>query len=104
MADETFYLKTGDNIPLEYEIDTDTDLAAATIKFKMRARAGGEAVIDAVAVLASVDPDELRYDWAEGDTDIAGNFVGEFEITSASGQVETWPSVGFIEITITAGI
>lgn len=43
---------------------------------------------------------QVRYDWAAGDTDTAGNFSGEFKV-SVAGAITTYPSSSYIPIYIT---
>ena len=43
---------------------------------------------------------QVRYDWAAGDTDEAGNFSGEFKV-SIAGAITTYPSSQYIPITVT---
>ena len=43
----------------------------------------------------------VKYSFSAADTDTAGNFDGEFEVTFVGGQVETFPNDGFIKVIIT---
>jgi len=43
----------------------------------------------------------LRLDWDQaGDTDTAGTMILEFEVTLASGEIETYPQGGYLSIVI----
>lgn len=70
------------------------DFTDWNVRFHMRDAAGNvlidaEAVVEAPAATSGV----VRYDWAEGDTDIAGHYYGEFEFTNTeTDKVFTLPS------------
>ena len=53
-----------------------------------------ELVIDhgTAEVVAGADRPTLGYNWAEGDTAVAGLYEAEFEITFADEAVETMPN------------
>ena len=46
----------------------------------------------------------MKYVWQTGDTDTAGTFQGEFEVTYTSGEIETFPNDGYIGIEVLADI
>lgn len=105
---ETFYLKKGDTSPslLYALIPEDTDLAGATVRFNMRARDGAAVKVNravSVIVTETVTP-TVRYDWQAADTDTAGFYDAEFEVTYAGGAVETFPNSDFIRVQITGDI
>jgi len=55
--------------------------------------------VDAAAsIVSSARDGKVQYDWSEGDTDVTGVYLGEFEITFADGKVCTWPTEGDFEI------
>lgn len=54
------------------------------------------------AIDASVG--NFKYTWAAADTDTAGIYEGEFEITLSDGSIETYPNGEYIEIVITDDI
>lgn len=100
----TFYLKQGDTSPYlrgtAYDSDDNViDVTGASILFKMR-RIGGSKVVDATAAIVTASAGLVEYRWASGDTDVVGEYEGEFEITFASGKIETIPNKGYIPITI----
>ncbi len=104
---DTFYLKRGDTSPsLIYALDpSSTVLTGATVRFNMRL-SGGAVVVNrqpAVIVTATGAP-TVRYDWLGADTDTAGFFEAEFEVTYAGGAVETFPNNGFIRVNIDGDI
>lgn len=47
----------------------------------------------AVIEIATVTP-TVRYDWIAGDTDTAGTFEAEFEVTYSDSTIETFPNDG----------
>lgn len=76
------------------------DLSAATgVIFRWRlvptrdtSTATGQ-IVDAVNGL-------VQYEWAPGDTDVVGNYEGEFVVTWADGDTQTFPSDQYIPIII----
>ena len=46
------------------------------------------------------DAGRVKYVWQTGDTDTAGTFQGEFEVTYTSGEIETFPNDGYIGIEV----
>lgn len=99
-----FYLKRNDTSPsirMKLLPKSDVDLTGAVVVFNMRDAAGTVKVNRGAAfvVTATGDP-EVRYDWQAADTDTAGTFYGEFEVTYSGGGVETFPNTDVITITI----
>lgn len=104
MADP-FRIKQGDTSPsLQYALTpTSVDLTGATVVFSMRPALAGSAVKvnrQAATIVTATGTPTVRYDWAEGDTDTAGVFYGEFEVTYSDDTVETFPNDGFILVSI----
>ena len=106
MSDETFTIKRGDTLfLLEYLLDPATvDLTGAMVLFKFRPRNGAmQFSRAATAPILTVTP-KVAYAWQAGDTDVAGLFEGEFEVTFPGGRIKTFPDPGFIPIRITEDI
>lgn len=104
---ETFYLKKGDTSPsLVYAITpTTTDLTGATVRFNMKLNNGAVKISRAAAVVVTaIGTPTVRFDWQAADTDTAGFFSAEFEVTYSGGAVETFPNSDFIRVTITEDI
>ena len=95
---QVFYITQGDTLPnLDY-IPMDgygepvAVQAGDTVVFNMRKQGGGPPVVDrSPAVVVAGSPAYFRYAWQPGDTDEAGEFVGEFEWDNA-GRPETFPN------------
>ena len=85
----TFTIKRGDTSPaLRYALLPDSiDLTGANVVFNM---AG--VLTRAPASVARLSPPAVQYDWQDGDTDLSGLRRAEFEVTYASGAVETFPA------------
>lgn len=90
MADNTFTVGRGDLLPTitiaaTYSDGTIVDLTSATSpKFIMRlssAADGSTPKINATATVVSGPAGTLRYTWAGTDTDTAGTYTAEFEVT-----------------------
>ena len=104
---DTHYLKRGDTSPsLLYSLDPPTiDLTAATVRFNMRDSSGAVKINRAAAVVVTATgTPTVRYDWQAADTDTAGFFEAEFEVTYSGGAVETCPNDSFIRVSITGDI
>lgn len=101
---DTFNIKRNDTSPsiqgtCKDADDVVVDLTNATVRFHMLDD-DDETVIDAAATLADAANGLVRYDWLAADTDVAGGFRGEFEVTFADSSIETYPNRGFIPIRI----
>lgn len=101
----TFFIKRNDTGPsiagtLERPDGTAVDLTGATIRFHMRVKGSGTAKVDAAATIVSAAAGSVKYDWQSGDTDTAGFFQAEWEVTYSDGTIETFPNYEFQEIQI----
>lgn len=100
----TFSIKRNDTSPaLEYTLSPEVDLTAASVRFHMRLR-GGATKVDAAATIVTVNPGVVRYDFVAANTDTAGIYDAEFEITYSDSTLETFPNVGYIAVKIDADI
>lgn len=99
---QTFTIKRGDTSPaLRFALLPETiNLNGATVAFTMR-QAGASAKIDraAASVVTGASP-VVEYAWGEGDTDTAGFFQAEFEVTYFDGSVETFPNDEYLYVNI----
>lgn len=43
---------------------------------------------------------KVTYAWSGTDTDTAASFVGEFQVTWSGGKIQTFPSIGYIDIDV----
>lgn len=104
---DIFTIKQNDTSPaLRYTLDPPVDLTGATAVFSLRARVGGATKLDKApaAIVAPATDGVVQYDWAPGDTDTAGPFQGEFQVTYADSSVETYPNDSYLNIKITGEI
>lgn len=104
MAD--YVVKAHDQLPsVQAALTTATgpvDLTEATgVSFIMQPTAGGATKVNAAAVIVSpATSGVVRYDWAVGDTNTAGDYQGEWQVTWTGGRKQTFPTVGYHSITI----
>lgn len=99
-------MKAGDTAPavratLFDANNNPVDLTGATVKFVMATKVAPRTVaVDAAAALGIATAGEVVYEWVVGDTATAGSFDCEFEVTYLSGEVQTFPTSGYLECTI----
>lgn len=100
-----FYIKQNDTSPAIEITDTSLvgNLVGATAVFNMR-DASGTVKISRGAATTDDTTGKLTYAWAAGDTDTAGAFNAEFEVTYADTKVETFPNFEYTEVIITDDI
>ncbi len=102
MAD--FYLRKNDTSPairyyLQDHAGNPLNLVGGSVRFHM-ADQSGTTKVDAAATVEDEDTAEVSYAWAATDTDTAGSYIAEWEITYSDGTVETVPNDGYLSIQI----
>lgn len=105
MAD--FTIKQGDRLPTlrvtcQDANGTAVDVTGATVEFHMTNQSTGALVVNAAGTLVTPASGIVEYQWAAGDTDTAGDYWAEFEVTFASGKQETFPNNRHIHVLILA--
>lgn len=98
-------MKAGDTAPAVRATLLDADnepvnLTGATVRFIMATKATPRVVaVDDAAELGD-GPGKVVYQWVEGDTDTAGAYDVEFEVTFTDSTVQTFPTEGYLDCTI----
>ena len=100
-----FRIKTNDTGPVLSVTLTDANgngigLAGASARFHMKAFGATSLKIDAPATIIDDVNGVVKYDWVAGDTDTAGTYYGEIEVTYGDATVETFPNNGYFTIII----
>lgn len=72
----------------------------ATAKFIMTRRGDTTPTVNAPAAIVDAALGKLQYDWIEGDTDKAGVYNAEFEVTYGDGRKLTVPNFEYLLIII----
>lgn len=80
------------------------DLTGTTVKFIMRAPGASTAKVNASAVLVDADSGSVRYDWGATDTDTAGLYRAEWEVTFAGGIKRTWPAEDYLYVMVVSDL
>jgi len=82
---------------------TPLDLTSATVVYTLRNRATGALAVERGAVTLAnqtTNPGEAYYVWRPGDTDTAGEYEEEWEITYPDTRKETLPVRSKVLVTI----
>lgn len=80
-------------------------LTGATVVFHMRLQS--DLTVKITSGACTIDDPSLgicHYPWSASDTDTAGIYEGEFQVTYSDATVETFPNSDYIIITITDDI
>jgi hypothetical protein len=101
-----FVIRKGDRLPeltatLNDSAGSAVNLTGSTVEFHMRSTAGGTPKVDAAATLVTPSAGTVKYVWATNDTDTAGSYYGEFEVTFGDGRKQSFPNPGYITISVT---
>lgn len=100
-----FSIKQNDTSPAiqatlqDYE-DNPISLLGATVRFHMKSL-DGAVKIDRLASITDAANGVVLYEWQASDTDVAGTYYAEFEVTYSDSSIETFPNTDSIAITIT---
>jgi Rib/alpha/Esp surface antigen-like repeat protein len=100
-----FKIKTNDTSPkltvdLADAAGSAIDLSGATAKFKMKRYGASTLKVDEVADITDEANGRVEYSWSSVDTDTAGTYYGEIEVTYADTSVETFPNTGYFTVII----
>jgi len=108
---QEFRIKQGDTRPLlEAQLQDASDCSprslvqADTVTFHMRDVDTGSVVVEGSGTILDAQQGIVYYEWNSGDTDTAGRFKAEFEVTYADGGIETFPNYGDITVYVTEEI
>jgi uncharacterized protein YfaS (alpha-2-macroglobulin family) len=76
------------------------NLNGCTVRLHMK-DLDGAVVIDSAMTVTNAAGGVVRYNWQAADTDTAGTYSAEFEVTYSDLSVETFPNTDNIAIVIT---
>lgn len=99
-------VKAGDTAPVVRATLLDAlgaavDLTGATVRFVMATSTTPRTVkVDAAATVVNAAGGVVEYAWAALDTNTVGAYVAEFEVTYANTKVQTFPTTGYVDVTI----
>lgn len=98
---QRFWIKQGDTqLPITATLE-DADLSGASVRFIMRDAVGIAVRLDETATITNdTDPATVEYEWQNGETDVEGEFIAEFEVTFIDGSKMTYPNDGHIAVII----
>jgi len=104
-----FTLKAHDRLPSIQAIlssgTTPVDLTGATgVKFIMKATQGNAVKVNATATIVTPASGVVRYDWLSADTDTAGSYQAEWQVTWTGGKTQTFPTTTYHTVDILADL
>lgn len=78
------------------------NLTGTTVKFIMRDASSPSATpkVNAAATIVSATEGIVRYSWASGDTNTAGLYLAEWEVTFAGDVKGTYPRTGHLYVNV----
>lgn len=105
----TFTIKRNDTAPayeatLEAPAGTPVDLTGATVRFIMATPDMATVKVNASATISDAAAGEVTYSWQAADTDTAGTYRAEWQVTFGSGAIRTFPSNGYLSVVVLADL
>ncbi len=105
MATVDFSIKAGDNEPLltdslTYSDGSAVDLTGASVNFVMRQLSQATYTTLAAASITNASVGAIQYQFTSTDSAIAGLYNGNWIVTFPSSQLMTFPTVGYLGISI----
>ena len=87
--------------PLEFSLTQDgspVDLTGCTVKFYMKdATSGSVKISGSACTITDATKGKCKYLWSGSDTNTAGSYVGEVEVTFSDGKIQTgYKQIGII--------
>lgn len=105
MAD--FTIGQGDVLPvlndtLTYTDGTAVNLAGCTVRIIVRALTGVNPIINTTTGVTIVNAaaGQVSYTFTANDTALAGQYLAKWQVTFTGGQIQQFPTIGEIEITV----
>jgi len=107
MADWT--MKAHDRLPSIQAVlssgGNPVDLTGATgVKFIMKTAQGNTIKVNTAATIVTANAGVVRYDWLAVDTDTAGSYQAEWQVTWTGGKTQTFPTTSYHTIDILADL
>lgn len=98
-------VKRGDTAPVPVMTVKDSEgvpvsLAGATVLFIMAAKRTREVVLSRVATVTDAAAGKVSLTWQPGETDTAGEYDVELQVTYAGGAIQSFPTRGYIQCTV----
>jgi hypothetical protein len=99
MPEPDFYVKQGDTRSpyvrtLEDGDGNPVNISGATVAYRMQPL-GGIQTISGPATILNAPQGQVSYSWQAADTDTAGIYFAEWEVTFSGGAVQTFPNGGY---------
>lgn len=100
-----FFIKKNDTTPAITSTLQDADgnavnLTGATVKFIMRKKGASSAKVDASATVVTPAEGTVSYTWVTANTDTAGDYEAEWQVTFAGGAVQTFPNSKHLKVSV----
>ena len=101
-----FRIKQNDTSPaLVYQTNPVVNFTGASVVFNMRLSPDGAVKCSRkTAAVEDAAGGSLSYEWEAADTDTAGRYQAEFEVTFGDGSIETFPNFSYIPVVISDDI
>lgn len=101
---DPFPIKQNDRLPYIEATLSDsggnlTTLAGTTVYFVMKNAKTGAVAVRGLCVIVDATAKKVRYEWAVGDTAVAGVYRAEFEVNFA-GRPWTFPQPGYLIVNV----